>query len=318
MMGRALVSFGRVITAMATPFGVDSSVDYGAISALANHLKSSGSTAIVSTGTTGEAGTLTDPERVEVWRRTIEATDLPVIVGSGSNDTAHSAELTRLAKDLGAKGVLAVVPYYSRPSQDGIFGHFAKMAEATDLPIVIYDIPIRTGRKLEHKTLLRLVEQYPHICALKDASGEVANAAQLIADAPEDFSVYSGDDSLTLPFMSIGAVGVVGVATHWAGQLFSAMIDAFEKGDIKLASEINRILGPSYRFESQADAPNPIPTKAMIEALGLSARNCRLPISNPSDDLVAQAEAVLVDLESRSKKLGIQQNKGVGRTWPQK
>ena len=317
-MGRALVSFGRVVTAMATPFKVDSSVDYEAISVLATHLKATGTTAIVSTGTTGEAGTLTDPERVEVWRKTVEATDLPVIVGSGSNDTAHSAELTKLAKDLGAKGVLAVVPYYSRPSQEGIFGHFAQMAEATDLPIVIYDIPIRTGRKLEHGTLLRLAERYPHVCALKDATGEVANAAQLIADASEDFTVYSGDDSLTLPFMSVGAVGVVGVATHWAGQFFSAMIDAFEKGDVGLASEINRVLGRSYRFESQSEAPNPIPTKAMIEALGLSTRNCRLPISDPSDELVSQAEGVLLDLQARSKKLGIVFDKGVGRSWPQK
>lgn len=317
-MNRVRSQFGAVMTAMATPFSKDGSVDSKAISEVASHLARTGSTAIVSTGTTGESGTLTDQERIRVWRETVDSTDLPVIVGSGSNDTAHSVELTKLASGIGAKGVLAVVPYYSRPSQSGIFEHFAAMAEATDLPIVIYDIPIRTGRKLDHQTLLELLDRYKNVVALKEASGEVLAAAELLQNAPDGFAIYSGDDGLTLPLLAVGAVGVIGVATHWAGQLFAMMIDAYTSGRVAEAAEFNRALIGSYRFESQLDAPNPIPLKAVLSVLGLSEPRCRLPISNPTPELIEQAAMMLDQLESDCSKLGVVLQRGVAESWQHK
>jgi len=284
--------FGSVITAMITPFGADGSLDLDGAVRLARWLVDHGSDGLVLAGTTGEAPVLSDEEKVELWRSVAEAVTVPVIAGSGTNDTAHSVRLTQLAAAAGVAGILAVTPYYSRPPQRGIDAHFRAVAAASDLPVLIYDIPVRTGRKVAHETLLALVREVPTIVGVKDAAGDPAGSARLIAEAPDGFDLYSGDDGLTLPLLAVGAVGVIGVATHWAGEELAEMIAAHTKGDVDVARQVNARLLESFRFETGDVTPNPIPTKAMMQALGLPGGQCRLPLGPPPDDLVEVARAV--------------------------
>ena len=221
------------------------------------------------------------------------AVDVPVVAGAGSNDTAAAVELTERAQEAGADGVLSVAPYYNRPSQAGLAKHFATVAAATDLPVLIYDIPVRTGRKVDTATLLDLAHGVANIVGIKDAAGDPAETAGLIAQAPDDFEVYSGDDSLTLPLLAVGAVGVIGVATHWAGAEHAEMIAAFEKGDVAAARQINVSLMPSYDYETGLAAPNPIPAKAMMRLFGLPVGRCRPPLDVEPDGLVEAAAEVL-------------------------
>jgi 4-hydroxy-tetrahydrodipicolinate synthase len=250
---------------------------------------------LVVTGTTGESPTLTDDEKIELWRAVASAVTVPVIAGTGSNDTHHTVALTRQARSCGAAGVLVVTPYYNRPSQAGLEGHFRAAAAATDLPVMLYDIPIRTGRKVAHETMLRLAG-VPNIVAVKDAADDVFGSARLIADAPPGFELYSGSDSVNLPLLAVGAVGVVSVAAHWTGDLHAEMIAAFAKGDVDGAREINARLLPSYAFESFDAAPNPIPTKAVLRLLGLPVGHGRPPMDAEPSDLEARARALLADL----------------------
>ncbi|MEO9222114.1 MAG: 4-hydroxy-tetrahydrodipicolinate synthase, partial [Mycobacteriaceae bacterium] len=222
-----MARFGAVLTAMVTPFDADERLDLDTAQRLAVHLVANGSQGLVLTGSTGEVSTLDDEEKVSLWRAVRDAVDVPIVVGSGSNDTPHSIRLTATAAATGADGILAVTPYYNRPSQAGIEAHFLAMAAATDLPVMLYDIPVRSGRKIAPDLLVRLATEVPNIVALKDATGTPAVTAHVIADTPDDFEVYSGDDSMTLPLLSVGAVGVVGVATHWMGAVMSDMIAAF-------------------------------------------------------------------------------------------
>jgi 4-hydroxy-tetrahydrodipicolinate synthase len=219
-----------------------------------------------------------------------------VIAGSGSNDTAHSVRLTEVAADVGAAGILAVTPYYSRPPQSGIEAHFRAIAAATDLPVLLYDIPVRTGRKIAHDTIIRLALEVPTIVAVKDAAGDPGQSARLLAEAPDGFELYSGDDALTLPLLAVGAVGVISVASHWTGDLQAQMVAAFAKGDVVHAREINRRLTPSWAFETGDLAPNPIPTKAVLEVLGLPGGQCRLPLGPPPPTLAGQARDLLRSL----------------------
>ena len=288
-----MARFGKVLTAMVTPFRDDGSLDLDAAASLGRWLSENGSDGLVVAGTTGEAPTLTHDEQIELIGAVVSAVDIPVVAGAGSNDTAAAVELTERASEAGADGILSVAPYYNRPSQAGLAKHFTTVAAATDLPVLIYDIPVRTGRKVDTATLLELAHEVANIVGVKDAAGDPAETANLISQAPGDFEVYSGDDSLTLPLLAVGGVGVIGVATHWAGSEHRDMITAFEKGDIAAARQINASLMPSYDFETGLAAPNPIPAKAMMRLIGLPVGRCRPPLDVEPDGLVEAAAEVL-------------------------
>ena len=297
-MGR----FGRVLTAMVTPFTEDGALDLDGAARLARWLAANGNEGLVVAGTTGESPTLTHTEQAELVAAVVDAVDVPVVAGAGSNDTRAAIDLTERCAGAGADGILHVAGYYNRPSQAGLDAHFRHCADATDLPVVIYDIPGRTGRKVATETLARLAHDVPNIVGLKDAAGSPGETARLLEMAPDGFEVYSGDDSLTLPLMAVGAVGVIGVATHWAGLQMAAMFDAFESGRVAEAAAINRRLLDSYDFETGDAAPNPVPTKCMMRVLGLPAGPCRLPMGpEPSwlEDRAREVLAALQDSEPR-------------------
>lgn len=291
-----MARFGRVITAMVTPFDSDGSLDLDGAAKLAQWLVDNGNEGLVVAGTTGESPTLTHAEQIELVRVIADAVDVPVIAGAGSNDTRAAIDLTERATKAGASAILSVTPYYNRPSQAGLVRHYAEVAKATHLPIMLYDIPARTGRRIETATVLELAHDHPTICALKDAAGNVADTAALIAQAPSGFEVYSGEDALNLALLAVGAVGVVSVASHWCGLECRDMVDAFERGDVVAARQINQRLIPSWAFESGDGNPNPIPTKAMLKVLGLPGGDCRSPMGPEPDDLQDRARAVLAGL----------------------
>ena len=288
--------FGGVLTAMVTPFDAEGRLDLDAVGVLARWLVANGSEGLVVAGTTGESPVLGDDEKADLWRAAAEAVTVPVLAGAGTNDTAHSVELTRVAEAAGAAGVLAVTPYYNRPSQAGIEAHFRAVAGATSLPVVLYDIPVRSGRRIARDTMLRLAREVHNIVGVKDAAGDVAGSARLVAQAPSSFELYSGDDGVTLPLLAIGAVGIVGVATHWTGRLHAQMINAFAKGDVDEARRLNATMLESFAFETGDEAPNPVPTKAMLRVLGLPVGECRLPMGPAPAGLEDRARQVLANL----------------------
>ena len=289
--------FGQVLTAMITPFDASGALDLNEAVRLAKWLQDNGNDGLVISGTTGESSTLTDAEKLSLWEAVINAVTIPVIAGSGSNDTAHSVHLTKEVTKMGAAGILAVGPYYNRPPQSGLAGHITAMANATSLPVVIYDIPVRTGRKISTQTLAKLANTVPNIKALKDAAGAPAETANLMAQVPKDFELYSGDDGLTLAFLAYGGSGVIGVATHWSAPEHQAMITAFKKGDVALARKYNDILLESYAFETGDDNPNPIPSKVMMKHLGFNVGDCRLPMGPPPAGLAERAATVHSNLQ---------------------
>jgi 4-hydroxy-tetrahydrodipicolinate synthase len=292
-----MARFGRVLTAMVTPFADDGSLDLDAARTLARHLQDHGNDGLVVAGTTGEAPVLTDDERLSLIAAVAEAVTIPVVAGTGTNDTAHSVHLTAEAAHLGAAGILAVCPYYNRPSQAGIAAHLRAVAAASDLPVIVYDIPVRSGRKIATSTLLQLAHEVPTILGLKDAAGNPGETARVVAAAPAGYEVYSGDDGLTLPLLAVGAVGVIGVATHWTGPDHQELFDRWAAGDTAGAREVNARLLPSFAYETGDDAPNPIPTKVMMNLLGVRVGECRLPMGPPPEGLVERAQQVLADLE---------------------
>jgi 4-hydroxy-tetrahydrodipicolinate synthase len=255
-----------------------------------------GNDGLVLAGTTGESPTLTHDEQIDLVEAVSGAVDCHVIAGAGSNDTAAAVELTRRCSEAGADAILTVTPYYNRPSQLGLFNHFRAVAEATDLPVMLYDIPPRSGRKIHTDTILRLADEVQNIVAVKDAAGDVAETARLVAATPAGFEIYSGEDSLTLALLAIGAVGVVSVASHWATPETVVMMDAFFSGDVAAATEANRRLIPSWDFESGDLTPNPIPSKAMMKVLGLPGGDCRPPMGPEPADLADRARLVLAGL----------------------
>jgi 4-hydroxy-tetrahydrodipicolinate synthase len=287
--------FGAVLCAMITPFDRDGSLDLDGAAQLARWLVDNGNDGLVLAGTTGEAPTLTDEEKAELWRAVREAVSVPVIAGTGTASTPHSVELTKAAARAGADAVLAVTPYYNRPSQAGIEAHFRAIAEASPLPVIAYDIPKRTGRELRASTLLKLAEDGT-IAGVKDATGLPAATAALIARAPAGFEVYCGDDSLTLPLLAVGAVGVISVASHWVGPEMCEMVAAFTKGDTEAAQAANARLVESWEYQASDEAPNPVPTKAMLRVLGLPAGQCRLPMGPTPPGLEERARAVWANL----------------------
>lgn len=288
--------FGAVGVAMVTPFDSEGRLDLGAAAALARWLVDHGNDFLVVTGTTGESPVLSDAEKKDLWRAVTEAVDAPVIAGSGTADTARSAELTRAAADCGAAGILAVTPYYSRPSQAGIEAHMRAVGEAAgDLPVLLYDIPARTGRKAAAETILRLAHAGV-IAGIKDAAGDPAASASLLAEAPAGFDLYSGNDGDTLPLLSVGAAGTISVESHWAGELVGEMVAAYAKGDVGHARQVNARLVPSHSFQSSEAAPNPVPAKAVMRALGHSVGQCRPPMGPAPDGLDGAAQRLLEQL----------------------
>jgi 4-hydroxy-tetrahydrodipicolinate synthase len=288
--------FGALVTAMVTPFDEGGKLDLDGAVGLARHLADHGTEAVVLAGTTGEAPVLSDAERQDLWHALAESLTIPVIAGSTTNDTAHSVELTRTAEAVGVAGILAVTPYYNRPSQVGLARHFTAVAEATTLPVILYDIPIRTGRKIAGETMLCLAREVPNIVGVKDAAGDVSGTARLLAEAPAGFECYSGEDSLTLPLLAVGAVGAISVASHWVGPELAEIIAAFLGGDVERARELNADTIEAVAFQSSDEAPNPMPAKAMLRAMGLPAGECRLPHGRAPAWLEERAEAVLEDL----------------------
>ncbi len=288
--------FGQVLTAMVTPFDSNGALDLDGVRRLAKWLQDNGNDGLVVGGTTGEASTLSDDEKLALFAAAAEAVTIPVIAGTGSNDTAHSVHLTKQASKLGIAGVLVVGPYYNRPSQAGIEAHMRAVCAATKLPAVVYDIPIRTGRKITTATLLKLATDVENLVALKDAAGNPAESAMLMSQVPATFELYSGDDSFTLPFMAIGAVGVIGVATHWSAVDHQEMFACWAKGDVLGARRVNGRLLESFSFETGDENPNPLPTKVMMNVLGLNVGEARLPMGSPSTGLEARAKQVLENL----------------------
>jgi 4-hydroxy-tetrahydrodipicolinate synthase len=282
--------FGRLLTAMVTPFDRAGALDLGASRHVAKWLCAHGSEGLVVAGTTGEGPALSDQEKLDLFAAVAEAVDVPVIAGTTGNNTAHDVELTARAAATGVAGILALCPYYSRPSQAGIAAHLAAIAESTELPIVVYDIPVRTGRRIEPATLLGLARDHRNVVAVKDSTVDLVSAARIVANAPNGFEVYSGDDALVLPYLSIGAVGLISVAAHWCGNELAQVISLFEKGDHDAAVAQQAPLLDSFAFMSTERWPNPLPAKAVLRAVGLPVGQCRLPLG-PADAALDTAAA---------------------------
>jgi 4-hydroxy-tetrahydrodipicolinate synthase len=269
--------FGSLITAMVTPFRGDHGLDLQGAQELASYLLDAGSDAIVTAGSTGESPTLTYKEKAELFRAVGEVVRGrgKLICGTGTYSTAETLELTQAAEDAGADGLLVVTPYYNKPPQRGLIAHFERVADATELPIIAYNIPGRTATRIEHDTLLRLAET-PNIVAVKDSTGDFQGLSRLIAEAPPDFEVYSGDDWATFGYVCLGAVGVVSVASHLVGPQIRQMIELIETGDVAAARKIHESLSPL--FNALFITSNPIPVKAALEMLGRPAGAPRLPL----------------------------------------
>jgi 4-hydroxy-tetrahydrodipicolinate synthase len=276
--------FGRVLTAMVTPFASDGSVDLKQAAALADRLVEQGNDGLVLSGTTGEAPTTTRQEKSDLLRAVVDAVGgrAQVVAGVGTYDTASSVELAQDAAKAGATGLLAVTPYYSRPPQSGIVAHTLAVAESTDLPVMLYDIPVRTGVALTHETLLTLAE-HPQVVGVKDAKDDLVATSRLLAET--DLAVYSGTDALNLPLLSIGAVGMVSVVSHVVTPRLVELVEAFDRGDVARAVEVNKSLQPVYAgmFRTQGV----ILTKAALALLGFPVGGLRLPLVEATPDQVA-------------------------------
>lgn len=293
-----MARFGEVLTAMVTPFDANGALDLDAAVTVAKWHVDNGNDGLVIAGTTGEAPTLTDEEQFDLIKAVCEAVTVPVIAGAGSNDTAHAIHLTKTMKSLGAAGVLSVTPYYNRPSQAGIENHFRAVAAATDLPVVLYDIPVRTGRKISNDVLLRLARECANIVGVKDAANDLPSSAKLMAEAPDGFELISGNDDMTLALLAVGGTGVIGVATAWSARQHKEMITSFKKGDVDRARQINARLIESFLFETGDANPNPQPTKAMLRTLGLPVGHCRPPMDGAPGDLEDRARGVYARLNA--------------------
>ena len=302
--------FGAVVTAMVTPFDEEGNLDVDGARDLARWLADHGSDGLVLSGTTGEAPVLSDAEAAELWRAVAEAVTVPVLAGVGTADTRHSMERARQAQDAGVAGLLVVTPYYSRPSQAGLRQHFEAVARVADLPVMLYDIPVRTGRGIASDTLARLASEVPNIVALKDAAGDVVSTSRLAAQVPAGFDIYSGDDSFTLPLLAVGAVGVVSVASHWVGTEIGEMIAAFSKGDVEAARALNVGLADTVAFQSSELYPNPLPAKAMCRALGLAVGQCRSPMGVAPPELDQEAHRLAKALGATGAHSGSDSDSG--------
>jgi 4-hydroxy-tetrahydrodipicolinate synthase len=280
---------GSVLTAIVTPFRPDDSIDFDGFQRLARHLVENGSDGIVVAGTTGESPTLTDEERLDLFRAAIEAVgdDATVVAGTGTYSTAHSIHLSERASDLGADALLVVTPYYNKPPQRGIVAHFEAIARASDKPIVVYNIPARVVINIEPETISRLAE-IETVRAVKQANDDLAQAQHIVDTGLE---LYAGDDNLIQPFLELGGVGGVCVHTHVVGPQVAEQVKAMREGDVERARAIDRELQPSYDLLKAA--PNPIAVKAALNLLGHAVGGHRLPLVPPTDDEVAEVRGCL-------------------------
>ncbi|MDQ7801453.1 MAG: 4-hydroxy-tetrahydrodipicolinate synthase [Armatimonadota bacterium] len=286
------MNWGPLITAMATPFRQDGAVDYDRAAELARRLVDGGSTGIVVAGTTGESPTLSDEEKLQLLRVVKDAVAgrAAVLAGTGTYDTAHSVHLSQQAQRLGADGLLVVVPYYNRPTQEGLYRHFKAVAESTDLPVLMYNIPGRTGTNMLPETVARLSE-VRNVAGIKEASGSLDQVSEIRRRTPEQFLIYSGDDSLTLPYLSVGAVGIVSVASHLVGREIREMILHFQAGRVEDARRIHLKLFPLFR--ALFVAPNPVPLKAALELAGFPVGKPRLPLVEATEKEREQIAAAM-------------------------
>jgi 4-hydroxy-tetrahydrodipicolinate synthase len=277
------MNIGQLLTAMVTPFNGNGEVDFPKTTALVNHLISTGTTGIVVAGTTGESPTLTTDEKISLFRHVVQVVNgrVSVIAGTGSNNTHASIQLTKQAELAGVDGVMLVTPYYNKPNQEGMYQHFKAIADATKLPVMLYNIPGRSAVGLTVETIVRL-SKVDNIVCIKEASGNLDAMAQIIHETDDNFTLYSGDDSLTLPILSIGGAGVVSVSAHIIGNEMSEMITSFKKGDVQTAGMIHRELLPIMK--ALFAAPNPVPVKTALTMTGLSVGSVRLPMVPLTDE----------------------------------
>ena len=276
------MDFGRVLTAMVTPFDKQGDVDYDTMTRLIEHLLNNGTEGLIITGTTGESPTLNDEEKISIYKHVVKIVNerIPVIAGTGTYNTLHSIELTKEAEHAGVDGIMLVTPYYNKPNQHGLYEHFATIAKAIKLPIMLYDIPSRSGINLETETIVEL-SHIPNIVSLKDASGNLSHTATVIHSTSDEFTVYSGDDEMTLPILSIGGHGVVSVASHIIGREISEMIEAFITGDVEVAAQMHRSLLPV--MTGLFLAPSPVPVKTALNIKGVHVGGVRQPLLQLSE-----------------------------------
>ncbi len=286
--------FGAVVTAMVSPFHDDHSLDLDSAQSLAVHLLDHGSESIVVAGSTGESPTLSSKEKTELFRAVVEAArgKGKVLCGTGTYSTEETIELTRAAEEAGADGLLVVTPYYNKPPQRGLVAHFKAVAATTELPMIVYNIPGRTGTRIEHGTLLQLAE-VENIIGVKDSTGDFQGVSQLVSEAPADFEVYSGDDWATFGYLCLGAVGVVSVASHLVGDRIRQMTDLVQTGDIPAARKIHEELTPL--FNALFITSNPIPVKTALALVGRPVGPPRLPLVPATAEERTRIEKALAD-----------------------
>ncbi|AST97741.1 4-hydroxy-tetrahydrodipicolinate synthase [Shouchella clausii] len=287
------MDFGYLMTAMVTPFTNENALDVNGIRTLINHLAKNGTDTVVIHGTTGEAPTLTLEEKQTLLSVAVEEAanaNIKVIAGIGANSTEQAVQMAQAAEQTGADGLMVVVPYYNKPSQEGIYQHIAQVAQSTPLPVMLYNVPGRTGADMSAETALRLAA-INQVFAIKEASGNIDKVTEILRLAPEGFSVYSGDDSLTLPMMAVGARGVVSVASHIVGREMKQMIDAFASGELQLAASIHHKLFPVMK--AMFMAPSPAPVKTALARYQLPGGGVRLPLIGLNEAESIELEAVL-------------------------
>jgi 4-hydroxy-tetrahydrodipicolinate synthase len=290
-----VTTFGRVMTAMITPFDQSGAVNYPEVERLAAHLADNGTDTLVVCGTTGESPTLTWDEEFALFKVVQSAVSgkAKVMAGTGSNSTTEAISATQKAAALGLDGSLQVVPYYNKPPQEGLYQHFKAIAQATDLPIMLYNVPGRTSQNLLPETVARLAE-VPNIVAIKEASGNLDQVSLVRRLTPSAFDIYSGDDTLTLPILAVGGCGVVSVASHLVGPALQEMIQSFEAGQNEKARQIHLQLLPLSK--ALFSTTNPIPVKQAMALLGWQVGSCRLPLGEASADTTDMLKAALQEL----------------------
>ncbi len=277
-----MIEWGRLITAMVTPFDEDLNVNYEASLDLAKRLVEEGNTALVITGTTGEAPTLKDGEKIRLYKILKENLDIPIIAGVGTNCTSTSIKNAKIAEEAGVDGLLIVTPYYNKPDQDSLYEHFKTIAESVNLPIMLYNVPGRTGCNILPETVEKLA-QIENIVAVKEASGNIVQISDIIRRVPKEFLVYSGDDSMLLPALAVGAYGVVSVCSHVVCKEMKEMIDSFVAGDTKRATELHLKL--LKIFQTLFIIANPIPVKAALNMTGTNVGGLRLPLTEARENI---------------------------------
>nr|WP_304260933.1 4-hydroxy-tetrahydrodipicolinate synthase [Phascolarctobacterium succinatutens] len=286
--------FGRLLTAMVTPFNADGSINYEAGADFADWLLANGSDGLVVEGSTGEAATMDMDEKVKFMQTIVARVNgrAKIVAGAGTNCTASTVELAKKMEACGADGLLVVGPYYNKPTQEGYYQHFAAVAKATKLPIIVYNVPGRTGGNIAPETVARLAADFSNIVAIKEAAGNVAQTAELYRVLPEDFSIYSGDDGLILPFLSVGACGLISVLANVNGNILQQLMQAYSEGRVKDAADLNKVMVPLAK--AMFVESNPIPIKAaVIKVTGIEAGAPRLPLTPISAAAEAKLDAAL-------------------------